>query len=129
MTSCNEVEDDMKKLFAFFIFLLSTGLVAIDQKKDNRSTKQNDMYINRTTQSRTELLSQSRSISPCGTPESSDDESDESSIEESSSDEWKNVAPQSSLSVEAYLERFGGYLFGGAMVVLISYKFYSAGYL
>lgn len=130
MIICNEMEDGMKKLFAFFILLMGTGLVAINEQENNELAAQKDASIVRMSLSR----SNSRSITPSSSPESSDNESDESSSEESSDDTYEpfihesKIAPLS-LSAKPFLERFGGYFFGGALAVLITYKFYSAGYL
>lgn len=120
MTLCNEVENEMKKFFAFFIFLFGTSLLAINQKQDESAAQKNIRL-------RKAFLHKIRSITPTDSPESSEDESEESSSD-SSSEEWY-IPLEQSLLAKTCLERFGGYLFGGAMIVLISYKFYSAGYL
>lgn len=118
----------MNKKFVFIILLFSTGLVATN---DKTKTQNNTGHTYN-------WSSCPRSISPCCSPESSDDELElsdsESSASEYSDDEDEllteaKTALSWSAMAKPFIERFGGYFFGGALAVLITYKFYRAGYV
>jgi hypothetical protein len=114
---------DMNKKNVFIILLLTTGLVAIN---DETKTAKNTNNVS----SLTMRSSCPRSITPCGSPESSDSES-EFSDSDDEDDVYmpENIVFSWSTMAKPYLERYGGYFFGGALAVLITYKFYRAGYV
>ena len=126
----------MKKILIILLFPLGAVLIATDDKKSDVIKQYNN-------QSNQEWPNRSRSLSiSYDTSESSDASYDDSSSDESSEDESldedtssnnliKSLRHQGGFS-QKMLERlmpYGGHMFGGAMVLLIAYKFYRAGYL
>jgi hypothetical protein len=127
----------MKKILIILLFPLGTGLSATDDKKSD-VIKQYNNQRNQEWPDR----SRSRSISYDTSDESSDASCDDSSSDYSDSDESSEGDTSSHKLIESLrhqgglsqkmLERlmpYGGHMFGGAMVLLIAYKFYRAGYL